>query len=381
MTLDDDRTPLRIEAIERSIDDLAAEFEAEAPRCEQARRPTDALADLMRRARIPMSKVAREVGGCEISPARQIDFFARLAYLNPTAGWIGFNYSGVLGILSATLPEAGLEALFSGSTCPLVAAVSAPTGRSEAVVGGYVVKGRWAYASGVTCADYVFLTTIGGDPPRPIGVLLPTNEICLHDDWHTAALQGTGSVDVSVEGVFVPKSMTCSPFEPIRGGAQYRGLGYRGYVGGENFGFSLGVARRLVDETAELTRTKRRVLDPTPVADRGAFQQALGRTDASLRAARAYLMDEFDRAMALAEQSDAPLSPHETARLGAAVGWATETVVQAATQLFPYAGAGALHVSSPIQRALRDVIGSGQHIVATNETLDAWGRALLEKAD
>jgi hypothetical protein len=49
-------------------------------------------------------------------------------------------------------------------------------------------------------------------------------------------------------------------------------------------------------------------------------------------------------------------------------------------RLFPYAGAGALHLSSPIQRTLRDVIGSGQHVIATNETLDAWGKALMEQA-
>ncbi|MAI78367.1 MAG: hypothetical protein CL917_05475 [Deltaproteobacteria bacterium] len=363
-----------------ALDQLAPQFEAEARASEIARRPTQALGELMRKARIPMSKVPTVVGGCEISPSEQIDFFARISYLNPTAGWIAFNQSGVLGLLCANLPEEGVEKLFSLNACPLVSAVSAPTGRSEKVEGGYRVSGKWAYASGIACADAVFLSTICPDPAGAVGVLIPTDQVELHDDWNVAALQGTGSVDVLVDDVFVPEAFSCSPFVQLRGGPQYTQLGYRIYVGGENFGFTLGVARRMVEEITRLSLTKKRVLDPTPVSDRGAFQQELGRTDSALRAARAYLKDELDRAFDLVQKNKGPLSPHALARAEAAVSWATETSIQACTRLFPYAGAGALNLSSPIQRSYRDLIGSGQHLVATNETLDTWGKSLLEQA-
>ena len=113
------------------------------------------------------------------------------------------------------------------------------------------------------------------------------------------------------------------------------------------------------------------------MGDRGAFQAELGRTDATLRAARAYTMSELDRAMEIVERSEGPLGAHDQARLGAAVGFATESICQAASRLFPYAGAGALSLANPIQRCFRDLLGSGQHVVATNETLDHWGQALL----
>jgi alkylation response protein AidB-like acyl-CoA dehydrogenase len=224
----------------------------------------------------------------------------------------------------------------------------------------------------------VFLATFCSDPAGPLAVIVPINDVTLHDNWHVAALQGTGSVDLTADDVFVPEEMTCSLFVQQRGGSQYVKMGYRGYVGGENFGFTLGVAQRMVEEIARVAKGKKRVLDPTTVGERGAFRQELGRTDATLRAARAFLMDELDRAEAIADETDAPLSGADHARVEAAVGWATETVVQACTRLFPYAGAGALHLDNPIQRAFRDVIGSGQHIVATNETLDKWGQTLME---
>jgi alkylation response protein AidB-like acyl-CoA dehydrogenase len=375
------RTPLSIDEIYEAINKLAPEFEAEARKSEVERRPTEALADLMRRAKIPMAKLPKAVGGAEIRSSEQVDFFARLAYLNPTAGWLAFNQNGSLGLLGANASEDTLEKIFAEHPVPLLAAVSAPTGRTEKVEGGYRLNGRWSYASGITCADYVFLATLCDDPAGPLAAIVPTSEVTLHDNWHVAALQGTGSVDLTSENVFVPEDMTFSPFVQQRGGVMYGKIGYRGYVGGENFGFTLGVAQRMVEEITKLAKGKKRVLDPTTVGERGAFQQELGRTDATLRAARAYLMDELDRAEAIANDTDAPLAGADSARVEAAVGWATETVVKACTQLFPYAGAGALHLDSPIQRAFRDVIGSGQHIVATNETLDKWGQALMEGSD
>ncbi|MCS5637721.1 MAG: hypothetical protein NZ990_14470 [Myxococcota bacterium] len=372
---------MSVAEIYAALDALAPEFEAETLKCENERRPSEALASLMRQAKIPLSKFPRVLGGCEIAPAEQVDFFARIAYLNPTAGWLAFNQSGVLGLIGATMPEEGIETIFSTNPCPLLAAVSAPTGRSEKVDGGYRVSGRWAYASGVTCADYAFLMTICADPPGPIGVAIPTSELELHDDWHVAALQGTGSVDVVVDDVFVSESMTVSPFLQKRGGSQYLRLGFRGYVAGENFGFTLGVGQRLVEEITRLAKTKKRVLDPHTVGERGAFQQELGRTDAALRAGRAYLMDELGRGLEIAEETGGPLPAPDQARIEAALSWATESAIQAGTRLFSYAGAGALHLSNPIQRAFRDLVGSGQHLVATNETLDTWGRSLLEQAE
>lgn len=368
-----------VQELHQAVEKIAPELEALSREAEIQRRAPDALAALLQQARVPMAKVPAVAGGYELHPSEQVDYFARIAYLNPTAGWLAFNESGAAGALGATLPEAGVERIFANGA-PLLAAVSAPTGRSRAVDGGFRVSGRWGYASGAHPAEWVLLMTICDDPAGPRGVVVPRDTVELHDDWHVAALQGTGSVDVIVDDVFVPAELTMNPLVQVRGGAQYVKLGYRGYVGGENVGFSLGVAQRLVDEIARLARTKKRVLDPQTVGDRGAFQMELGRTDAALRAARAYVISELGLAMEIAERSDGPLDEADLARLGAAIGWATEAICQAGMRLFPYAGAGALHLENPIQRAFRDLVGSGQHLVATNETLDQWGRALLASA-
>ncbi len=359
------------------LEKVAPDLEAMARQAEIDRRPSAELASLMKRARIPMSKVPRDAGGFEITPAEQVDYFARLAYLNPTAGWVAFNQSGAAGVAGAILPEAGLERVFA-QDAPLFAAVSAPTGHCRKVEGGYRVTGRWGYASGIDIAEWVAALTLSDEPPGPRFVILERHQVQTQDNWHVAALKGTGSLDIVIEDEFVPDCLTASPFEQKRGGNQYFKLGLRSYVAGENLGFSLGVAQRFVHEITALARTKKRVLDPHTVGERGAFQQELGRTDAILRASRAYMMSELDWALERAESTGEALLADEQARVSAALSHATESLIQAATRLFPYAGAGALHLDHPIQRTYRDLIGSGQHLVASNENLDAWGRALLE---
>ena len=69
-----------------ALDEIAPELEALSREAEIARRPPAALAPLMKKARLPMAKVPRALGGYEISPSEQVDYFARVAYHNPTAG-------------------------------------------------------------------------------------------------------------------------------------------------------------------------------------------------------------------------------------------------------------------------------------------------------
>jgi alkylation response protein AidB-like acyl-CoA dehydrogenase len=365
-----------------ALDAIAPELETLAREAEELRRPPEAMAKLLRRAKVPWLKVPREVGGLEMTPSTQLDYFARFAYANPTAGWIAFNQSGAAGLAAAVLPDEGVQEIFGSTPLeaqPLFAAVSAPSGHTTACDGGHRLSGRWAYASGATIADWILLMNLCDDPAGMRIAVIRADEVEIHDDWNVGALQGTGSVDLVAEDVFVPEHRSAQPFEPRRGGPMYSKIGFRGYVGGENVGFSLGVAERLRDEIAKLSTTKKRALDSDPVSSRGAFQQELARCDMTLRAARALVAFELDAAMARAKESDAAPGEAAVARLDASIGWATESIVQAATRLFPYAGAGALHLSNPIQRSFRDLVGSGQHLIATNETLEAWARVLLDE--
>jgi indole-3-acetate monooxygenase len=86
-------------------------------------------------------------------------------------------------------------------------------------------------------------------------------------------MRGTGSNDISVSHVFVPKSRTFAFVPDFEPGSHYRGPLYRlPVVGAAASGIPtpmLGVARRALDEVTELARTN------TPVAASGLLKEAL----------------------------------------------------------------------------------------------------------
>lgn len=372
----------------RSIAELTAEIagsfdELDATAAEADRLSTapDALDATMRRLRIPMIKAPLEVGGDHLHLADQFRYFATLSHANATAAWAGFNHAGAAGMAGATLGDDGLEALFGTDPCPVMAAVSAPSGTFRKVDGGVEVTGTWKYASGVRHADWVMLAALDADAPTPrvrIAVVR-TADATIGTEWNVMALKGTGSVDVTVDAGFVPDALVIDPsVGPLRGGPMYR-LGYQAYVAAENLGFTIGVCQRFVDELTRYACGKARGTDGR-LADRGAFQYELGKGQLAVDAARAHGAMRFAEADEVL-RSGQPLDGDAQRGLVAMTAYATEHATNAISHLFHFAGAAAIFDSNILQRCFRDAHGSVQHHVASNIAYDRFGRALLRGVD
>lgn len=370
--------PRLIEAIVADIDGVSDSLDRLAAVAEREKSAPRELVGVMRELRVPMVKAPIEVGGDHLHLVDQLTFFAALSYWNPTAAWTGFNHAGACGIAGARLEEAGIETLFADRAAPFMAAVSAPSGTFRRVDGGIVLRGRWRYASGVPHSEWALLTALGEDPGDGVRVgIVPRSEYTVDGEWNVIALQGTGSIDVVVDDVFVPDHLTFSPGTPVQRGGPMYDLGYQGYVAPENLGFTLGVGQRFVDEMASYARGKARGFDGR-LADRGAFKYELGHVQLQIDAARGYARDEFrsvDDGLLAGRTPD----PDVNARLGGVIACATDMVVGAVSRLFHFAGAGALFESSVLQRCFRDVVGSHQHLMASNIAYDRCGERILSR--
>ncbi len=374
----------------RTIDELRdgierrhAELDATAGEADELGRAPAALVEAMRELRVPMVKVPAEIGGDQLPMADQLRYFEALSHANPTAGWTGFNHAGAAGMCGALLGQEGIDAVFGDDAVPFFAAVSAPTGTFSFVDGGIEMSGTYRYASGAPHADWLLLPTVeAAESPSVRMAAVRATDVELGDDWRVMALKGTGSVDVTLDCVLVPHHLLADPFEgPLRGGPMYT-VGYQAYVSGENLGFTLGVCQRLVDEVTRYATTKSRGSDGR-LADRGAFQYELGKAQLQVDAARALgstvLAQADDRSAA-----NGGLTPAEEQRVVSMLAYSTESAVGAATNLFHFAGAGAIFTDSVLQRCFRDAHGSAQHHVASNIALDRYGQLLLaahEQAD
>jgi alkylation response protein AidB-like acyl-CoA dehydrogenase len=85
------------------------------------------------------------------------------------------------------------------------------SGRAERVDGGYRISARKIFASGSPAADLFSTMAVYEDPvdgPTVLHFVIPMDApgVRLHDNWRTLGMRGTGSNDVTLDGVFVPEA-------------------------------------------------------------------------------------------------------------------------------------------------------------------------------
>jgi indole-3-acetate monooxygenase len=376
-------------------------FESAGDRAEELRTlPSDAV-KILRSLGIFWLKTPAELGGTPLPPVEFCDVIEELAYTDTSSAWAAMIGAGCNGLAGGWLPEEGAREVFGtdDGARSVVAGQLAPRGTGHRVKGGYLVSGRWGFSSGIVHADWL----IGAFRPdgeaaggadeggaagggagktgfgRMIVFVMPKAEAEVIDNWHVAGLQGTGSLDFSADGIFVPDQRSYDLGIPaVRGGDLFR-LGMPAFVSNEVPPLALGLARRALDDVTELaTHTARFPGGPT-VSERPVFHKELGRADARLRAARAAHREAMGLAWESAVSGNIPGEDVQL-RVTTASVFAVETAADVVTDLFRYGGGRALALSNPMQRHLRNVLAARQHLALSEENYEAAGRYLLQSA-
>ena len=240
---------------------LAPELSERALENEQRRTMAPDLIDKMRAAGLFHLGLPAELGGLECDPLTILETIEELSRADGAAGWTASIGNGTT-FFAWLEPEVAKE-IVSHRTDFTTAGAFAPTGTARPDGADLVIDGRWSFVSGCSHADWLFTGVIvtDGDQPRqlPSGrpdyrfAVYPANEATIHDTWHVAGLRGTGSHDVSTQGVRVPAERTMMPFfEQARfDGPLYR-LPFPTLIMSLFAGVPLGIARRALDEFAAL---------------------------------------------------------------------------------------------------------------------------------
>jgi alkylation response protein AidB-like acyl-CoA dehydrogenase len=290
------------------------------------------------------------------------------------------------GLMSVYLDETVAREMF-GAADAVACGVFAPMGRAVPVGDGYKVTGRWPFASGCEHARWrmggaVVLT----DPPDllPSGMpnvrsmVFSADQTTIHDTWKTSGLRGTGSHDMSVADVIVPRERTFSLFTDKPKHAGYE-LSFFGVLSAGVAAVGLGIARAAIDTASHLVRTKMAPGAKRPQSHRELVQVEVARAEGRLRAARAALYESLAEATTLA----ASLSPTDPKMLAsraqirlAACHAATDGAAVTAA-MYELGGGAAIYESSPLQRHLRDVHVATQHMLVAPSTWELAGRSLL----
>jgi indole-3-acetate monooxygenase len=368
------------------------EFEAAGVQAEELRTlPADAV-ETLRDLGVFWLKTPAELGGTPLGPVEFCDVIEELAYADSSTAWTAMIGAGCGGLAGGWLPEAGARRVFAADRpLPVVAGQLQPRGTGRPVEGGYVVTGRWSFASGIVHASWLigaFWTQPGqhgagpaeeSDTPRMVVFVLPKDEAEVIDNWRVAGLQGTGSMDFRVHDAFVPVEMTYAlGTAAVRGGDLFR-LGMPAFVSNEVPPLCIGIARRALDDITSLAGHTTRWPGGPALSDRAVFRKELGRAEAKIKAARLLHRDAMAAAWDTARAGNAPPEPQQTALTTASV-FAVETCAEVVSDLFRFGGGRVLSLSSPMQRYLRDVLAARQHVALTEEFYEAAGRERIESA-
>ena len=363
--------------------ELFPRLSARSDEIESARRlPPDLVTELARAGFFRMM-VPKEYGGLELHPAVSFQVLESLSRADGSTGWC-VMIGAATALISAWLPEPVSRTLF-GPPEAIVGGVAAPLGRAERVEGGYRVSGRWPWASGSQHCDWLVggaLVTEGGKPlmvregmPLARTFIFPANKVELHDTWFASGLCGTGSGDMEVKDLYVPEEYAFSIVtERPRVARPLYGFPF-GLLGLGIPAVALGIARRAIDELMTLSRQKTLMLERRLLAARPAAQEAVADAEATVRSARAFLLEAIHAIHA--EAANGPASVRSRAELRLAMTHATRASARAVDRMYEAAGGTAVFRSSALQRCFRDVHTVTQHAMVAPATLELTGGLLL----
>jgi indole-3-acetate monooxygenase len=360
-------------------------IKARAAEIEKARRLPADLAATLARAGLFRMGIPREIGGLEVDPVTLLRVGETLAEADASVAWcvmIGVTS----GLSAAYLPTAVAQEIY-GNPDMIAGGVYAPMGRAVEYGDGYLLNGKWQWASGsINCAWLMGGAVIiaNGEPRRlPNGapdarmLLFPASSAQLIDTWHVSGLCGTGSGEMQVTDLRVPKTHSVSLVtdKPVARGALYA-FPIFGLLALAIAAVLLGNAQAAVEDLIELAGGKKPQGSGRTLAERATAQTVLADNVAKLRSARAFYYDAVASAWDAA-QADGAITIEARANLRLAATHAARTSAAVAREMYELGGGSSVFLSSPLQRRFRDAFAATQHMMVAPQTYELTGRFLM----
>ena len=151
----------------------------------------------------------------------------------------------------------------------------------------------------------------------PICCYFAREHVTVHDTWHVSGLRGTGSSDFEVKDAFVPTEHTHDLIAPVpsQPGIVYRIPGLTIFpwsITGAALGIASGAMAAFVKSA---TQKKVRMGMAVRLQDREMLHSTVGRTEAIVGAARAFLKEAMTELLAALDRRPRP--PYASPRTAA----------------------------------------------------------------
>jgi alkylation response protein AidB-like acyl-CoA dehydrogenase len=365
--------------------EIAPIIQKHTEEAERERRLSRPVLTALRETGLLRMSTPRSLGGLETDPITRALVVEEISRHDSAAGWTLENPLD-WAFFCARLPDEGAEEIYSRGADILIAAQFGRPLHATSTEGGYRISGRAPFVSNCYDADWISSTALvdvdqhSEGEPETVMVYFPRKNCDIIDNWDMMGMRGTGSHDISVTDVFVPKSRTFRMVPEFEPGSHYHGPLYRlPLVGAAATGIPtpmLGVARRALDEVTELALTKTPVASSGLLKERSSAQVRLGKAEAVLRSGRLLLLDTVSEAWQRCVDGR-PHSLRQKADLLLAATHAMSSAVQAVELACSIAGTTAFRATSPLERCFRDVQTMKHHVFSSEARYGTFGQAYL----
>jgi alkylation response protein AidB-like acyl-CoA dehydrogenase len=357
----------------------------EADEIERTRRLTEPVVAALIENGLYRALLPQSLGGAEAPLDVFMQMQEEIAKADASTAWC-LGQCSVCAMTAAYLDADVANEIFN--TPPGILAWGAIAHQVKVVPGGYMAHARWDFASGSRQANWlgahVRVVEADGTPrkkkdgsPEIRTILFPITSATMYDVWDVIGLKGTGTDSYSVENLLVPERFAALRDDP--NALRETGPLYKlttNMVFGMGFAAtSLGLARATLDAAIALSRSKQ-PQGLSAMRENNAVQGLIGRTEASLRAARAYLYTTAAEVWRDLERGE-PISEAHRIALRIAATWTIHQSASVVDTAYHMAGATAVFAANPFERRFRDMHAIAQQIQARDTHYEDAGKAIL----
>ncbi len=367
-----------IKQILASASELIPVLRARAQQTEQDRRVSDETTRAFHDAGFFKLMQPARYGGYEYGFTAFIDVVSELARGCTSSSW-GCSLGAIHQWLVGTFPEQAQEDVWGRDPSAIVCGSYAPATMAEKVDGGYLVHGKWLFASNVDNSQWALLGV--QFPPEEKGaaptagfLLAPRSDWSIEDNWYVTGQAGTGSKAIVIDKpIFIPvhrrltfaeASSNCPPGTKVNANPIYR-IPFLSAVPVCLVSPILGTAQGAIDEMIELAGSRvtrgavsgggNRLSEFFPV------QSRLAEASASVDAARLLLYRDTAQVEQMALDGNI-ISVEQRIRNRRDHAFAARLSRDAVEAVFASVGGAGLSLNQPIQRMWRDANAISRHI-------------------
>ena len=293
----------RAEVLKR-IDSVSGVIERHAGWAEQQGRLHDRALQALVEAQVPRLFLPASLGGLEVDPVTCALACEKLAVADTAAAWHVMVFN-VARLMAAQWPQALVELLWADDPDTLVAASGHTPLQAVPQNDGYLISGRQRFVSGCDHASWLLSPVLIDEIPAM--AVMPLAECSIEQNWDTLGMRGSGSSDVVVSELVVPKLQVVIPNPQAAANDLYQGTLYRcpsRIVFATYVPVALSLAARSLDLVAAMVGNKTPGGSAGSLRERNIAQLHYGKALALYRSARLLFFQSLEQTWARAVLGD-----------------------------------------------------------------------------